>query len=246
MSEVVRPVGEVEVASIAEAAGDMEPPLRRCDKAAEDSEDGPTSDAPAVPTEEGEAFTRFPRMSPMASWASRRVRRMLVPNFGARFGSRGSFSTSTSQNVSHAQTQTLPGDDIEDTQCRRCRRLYRRRPTIRDEPYPLDQKAVGRSSLTSTTSADPCPVKASASTGWSARLAESFLAVVSEVLQYPWGGDALLLVGIVLLASLLVILYYVVAVVLPIMVLAVALAMANYALFESNRFAFVLRRLRLA
>lgn len=171
---------------------------------------------------------------------------MLVPNFGARFGSRGSFSTSTSQNVSHAQTQTLPDDDVEDTQCRRCRRLYRRRPTIRDEPYPLDQKAVGRSSLTSTTSADPCPVKASASTGWSARLAESFLAVVSEVLQYPWGGDALLLVGIVLLASLLVILYYVVAVVLPIMVLAVALAMANYALFESNRFAFVLRRLRLA
>lgn len=225
----------------------MEPPLRRCDKEEEYSEDGPTSDAAAMPTtDEGEALTRFLRMSPMASWASRRVKRMLAPNFGARFGSRGSASTSTPQNVSHAQTQTLPDDDVEDTQCRRCRRLYRRRPTIRDEPYPFDQKPVARSSLASTTSTDPCPVKAAASTSWSAHLAESFLTVVAEVLQYPWGADALLLVGIVLLASLLVILYYVVAVVLPIMLLAVALAMANYALFESNRFAHVLRRLRLA
>lgn len=130
MSEVVWPVGEVEVASIAQAGGDMEPPLRRCDKAAEDSEDVPTSDAPAVPADGGDASPRFPRMSPMASWASRRVKRM-VPNFGARFGSRGSLSTSTSLSVSHAQTQTLPDDDVEDAQCRRCRRLYRRRPTIR-------------------------------------------------------------------------------------------------------------------
>lgn len=239
------------VASIAEAAGgDMEPPpLRRSDKATEDSEDRPTSDAPAAsPVEGEEAPTRFPRMAPMTSWAARRVKRLLVPNLGARFGARGTSSTSaTSQTVSHVQTQTLPDEDLDETQCRRCRRVYRRRPTIRDEPFPLDQKPWARSSLvpTSSTTTDQCPVKPTASS-WSTRLVESLLAVVTEVLQYPWGADALLLVGIVLLASLLVILYYVVAVVLPIMVLAVALAMANYALFESSRFAYVVHRLRLA
>lgn len=237
---------ETVAAPIAEAAGDMEPPpLHRCDKAAEGV---PRSDAPAVPADEGEASTRFPRMAPMTSWAARRMKRMLVPNLGARFGSRGSSSTSaTSQSVSHVQTQTLPDEDLEETQCRRCRRLYRRRPTIRDDQqYPFDQKAMARHSLVSTTSAYPCPVKPAANAGWSARLVESLAAVVAEVLQYPWGADALLLVGIVLFASMLVILYYVVAVVLPIVVLAVALAMANHALFESSHFADVVRRLRLA
>lgn len=224
------------------------PPLRRSDKATDDSEDGPTSDAPAVPQVGAEeAPTRFPRMAPMTSWAARRVRRLLVPNLGARFGAKGTSSASTSQTVSHVQTQTLPDEDLEETQCRRCRRVYRRRPTIRDEPFPFDQKPWDRSSLvpTSSTTTDQCPGKPAASS-WSTRLVESLLAVVAEVLQYPWGADALLLVGIVLLASLLVILYYVVAVVLPIMVLAVALAMANYALFESSRFAYVVQRLRLA
>lgn len=74
---------------------------------------------------------------------------------------------------------------------------------------------------------------------------EPALVVASEILQYPWGADALLLVGIVLLASLLVIFYYVVAVVLPIMVLAVILAMVNSALFESSRFLRILQRLGL-
>ncbi|KAH8035312.1 hypothetical protein HPB51_004553 [Rhipicephalus microplus] len=80
---------------------------------------------------------------------------------------------------------------------------------------------------------------------WTSRALESALVVASEILQYPWGADALILVGIVLLASFLVVLYYAVAVVLPIMVLAVILAMINSALFENSRFLHVLRRLGL-
>lgn len=76
------------------------------------------------------------------------------------------------------------------------------------------------------------------------RITESFFLMVSELLQYPWGADALFMAGLVLLASFFVILYYMIAVVLPIMLLAVLLAIINSVLLESNYCERLLKRLR--
>uniref|UniRef100_G3MSL9 Uncharacterized protein n=1 Tax=Amblyomma maculatum TaxID=34609 RepID=G3MSL9_AMBMU len=140
-----------------------------------------------------------------------------------------------------SRTQTLPDDTIEDTQCRRCRRVYRRQRPRDSDLLPLDKTPWPPP----VSSIVECPLKPG-SGHFSGRIAEAATILVAELLQYPWGADALLLVSIVLLASLLVILYYVVAVVLPIVVLAVLLAMVNSALFESSRFSRILKRLRLA
>lgn len=182
------------------------------------------------------------------SWAAKRVRRLLaVQNaFGARFGATRAPSAPV---FSDAQTQTPPDDRTEEVHCRRCRGVYRRQRARDDKPTSLDAKpcsslAVTQTHKTDGATSDPgtYPEKPAP---WGSRVLEPALVVASEILQYPWGADALLLVGIVLLASLLVILYYVVSVVLPIMVLAVILAMVNSALFESSRFLRVLQRLGL-
>lgn len=194
---------------------------------------------------------------PGASWAAKRVRRLLVVQsaFGARFGAAKAPSAPA---FSDAQTQTLPDDSTEEVHCRRCRGVYRRQRVRADEISPRDAKprpctpsvAVAATHKPcgggAAGAADPgdCPEKP-ASAHWCTRVVEPALVLASEILQYPWGADALFLVGIVLLASLLVILYYVVAVVLPIMVLAVLLAMVNSALFEGSRFVHILQRLGL-
>ncbi|KAH7935913.1 uncharacterized protein LOC119404471 isoform X5 [Rhipicephalus sanguineus] len=218
-----------------------------CDEAAENcSVDGEATDSVSVASETTETETRPPRTVPSTSWAAKRVRRLLAVQsaFGARFGATKAPSAPT---FSDAQTQTLPDASTEEVHCRRCRGVYRRQRVRDDELSQLDAKprpslAVAVAHKTDSAGAGGYPEKPAS---WTSRALEPALVVASEILQYPWGADALILVGIVLLASLLVVLYYAVAVVLPIMVLAVILAMINSALFENSRFLHVLRRLGL-
>ncbi|XP_050042005.1 uncharacterized protein [Dermacentor andersoni] len=232
-------------------------PTPLCDEAADDYEDGELTDTASVASETGVTEARPSKTVPGASWAAKRVRRLLAVQsaFGARFGAAKAPSAPA---FSDAQTQTLPDDSTEEVHCRRCRGVYRRQRARADEISPRDAKpwpctpslAVAATHKPcgggGAGAADPgdCPEKL-ATAHWCTRLVEPALVVASEILQYPWGADALFLVGIVLLASLLVILYYVVAVVLPIMVLAVLLAMVNSALFEGSRFVQILQRLGL-
>lgn len=227
-----------------------------CDESADDYEDGELTDTASVTSETRETAARSSKTVPSASWAAKRVRRLLaVQNaFGARFGAAKAPSVPA---FADAQTQTLPDDSTEEVHCRRCRGVYRRQRARNDELSPLEDAkpwpptpslaaAATHKTGGGDAPADPgdCPEKPV--TGhWCNRVVEPTLVLASELLQYPWGADALFLVGIVLLASLLVILYYVVAVVLPIMVLAVLLAMVNSALFESSRFVHILQRLGL-
>ncbi|XP_077499828.1 uncharacterized protein LOC144110652 isoform X2 [Amblyomma americanum] len=225
-------------AETVEGPGDeTEPAPCADDKVIDDYEDGSSAADVTSPVEETEA--RSPKSVPMSSWAARRVRRILTPaGLGARFGAKGT----TAPAVADAQTQTLPDDSIEHTQCRRCRRLYRRQRPRDGDLLPLEKTPWPPPPPPSSLA--ECPLKPGGGHLWG-RLAEAATILVTELLQYPWGADALLLVSIVLLASLLVTLYYVVAVVLPIVVLAVLLAMLNSALFESSRFSHILQRLRL-
>lgn len=218
--------------------GATEPASCRGDKVVDDYERGnPAADA-ASPI--GETTAQSSKPVPMSSWAAKRVRRILVPaGLSARFGAKG--TTASGPTVADAQTQTLPDDSIEDTRCRRCRRAYRRQRPRDGDLLPPDKTPWPPPPSSGLVE---CPVKPG-SGRLSGRIVEAVTILVAELLQYPWGADALLLVSIVLLASLLVILYYVVAVVLPIVVLAVLLAMLNSALFESSRFSHILQRLRL-
>lgn len=75
-------------------------------------------------------------------------------------------------------------------------------------------------------------------------LVEVLAATVSEVLQYPWGADALFMCSLVLLAALCVIAYYVISIVIPIMALAVVLAIINWMAFESSIATRVFRIIR--
>ncbi|KAL3191772.1 hypothetical protein MRX96_059508 [Rhipicephalus microplus] len=210
------------------------------------SVDGEVTDSVSVTSETVETESRPPRTVPSASWAAKRVRRLLAVQsaFGARFGATRAPSAPT---FSDAQTQTLPDASTEEVHCRRCRGVYRRQRARDDDlsqpdPNPRPSVSAAATHKTDGTTAGAYPEKP---VSWTSRALESALVVASEILQYPWGADALILVGIVLLASFLVVLYYAVAVVLPIMVLAVILAMINSALFENSRFLHVLRRLGL-
>uniref|UniRef100_A0A1E1XE98 Putative conserved protein with signal anchor n=1 Tax=Amblyomma aureolatum TaxID=187763 RepID=A0A1E1XE98_9ACAR len=220
------------------SGGATKPASCRDDTVVDDYEDGNLATDATSPV--GETEARPSKPVPMSLWAAKRVRRILAPaGLGARFGAKG--TTASCPAVADAQTQTLPDDGIEDTQCRRCRRVYRRQRPRDGDLLPLD-KTPWPPPPPSTVM--ECPVKPGGG-HYSGRVAEAVAILVAELLQYPWGADALLLVSIVLLASLMVILYYVVAVVLPIVVLAVLLAMLNSALFESSRFSHILQRLRL-
>ncbi|XP_037287826.2 uncharacterized protein LOC119180793 isoform X1 [Rhipicephalus microplus] len=217
------------------------------DDAADDcSVDGEVTDSVSVTSETVETEARPPKTVTSASWAAKRVRRLLAVQsaFGARFGATRTPSAPT---FSDAQTQTLPDASTEEVHCRRCRGVYRRQRARDDDlsqpdPNPRPSVSAAATHKTDGTTAGAYPEKP---VSWTSRALESVLVVASEILQYPWGADALILVGIVLLASFLVVLYYAVAVVLPIMVLAVILAMINSALFENSRFLHVLRRLGL-
>uniref|UniRef100_L7LY42 Transmembrane protein n=1 Tax=Rhipicephalus pulchellus TaxID=72859 RepID=L7LY42_RHIPC len=218
-----------------------------CDEAADDcSVDGEATDSASVTSETAETETRPPKTVPGTSWAAKRVRRLLAVQsaFGARFGATRTPSAPT---FTDAQTQTLPDASTEEVHCRRCRGVYRRQRARDDDLSQPDAKprpsvSVAATHKTDGATAGEYPEKPAS---WTSRALEPALVVASEILQYPWGADALILVGIVLLASFLVVLYYAVAVVLPIMVLAVILAMINSALFESSRFLHVLQRLGL-
>ncbi|XP_075731199.1 uncharacterized protein LOC119180793 isoform X2 [Rhipicephalus microplus] len=190
------------------------------DDAADDcSVDGEVTDSVSVTSETVETEARPPKTVTSASWAAKRVRRLLAVQsaFGARFGATRTPSAPT---FSDAQDDDLSQPD----------------------PNPRPSVSAAATHKTDGTTAGAYPEKP---VSWTSRALESVLVVASEILQYPWGADALILVGIVLLASFLVVLYYAVAVVLPIMVLAVILAMINSALFENSRFLHVLRRLGL-
>ncbi|XP_064476531.1 uncharacterized protein LOC135390659 isoform X2 [Ornithodoros turicata] len=63
---------------------------------------------------------------------------------------------------------------------------------------------------------------------------EPIVATITEVLQYPWGTDALFMCALVLLAAVCVVAYYVIFVVIPIMALGVLLAIVNSAIFERS------------
>ncbi|KAL1438003.1 hypothetical protein MTO96_048458 [Rhipicephalus appendiculatus] len=215
-------------------------------KADDCSVDGDVTDSASVTSETAETEARPPKTVPGTSWAAKRVRRLLAVQsaFGARFGATRTPSAPT---FSDAQTQTLPDASTEEVHCRRCRGVYRRQRARDDDlsqPYakPRPSVSVAATHKTDGASADAYPEKPAP---WTSRALEPALVVASEILQYPWGADALILVGIVLLASFLVVLYYAIAVVLPIMVLAVILAMINSALFENSRFLHVLQRLGL-
>ncbi|KAM7287544.1 uncharacterized protein ISCGN_031235 [Ixodes scapularis] len=161
----------------------------------------------------------------MSSWAARRVRRLLTPS-----PSVASLSVAVG-----TETQTDHVDHVEHTECRRCRRRFKQRRLFRLRESPADSQVK---------SFEEEQMGAKAST--SSRLAYAFFSIIREVLQYPWGADALFMVALVLLASLLVILYYIVAVVLPILVLAVMLAILNSVLLESSYCGRLLRHLKLA
>ncbi|CAN8028411.1 unnamed protein product [Ixodes persulcatus] len=161
----------------------------------------------------------------MSSWAARRVRRFLTPS-----PSVASLSVAVG-----TETQTDHVDHIEHTECRRCRRRFKQRRLFRLRENSADSQVK---SFEEEQMGD----KASTSS----RLAYAFFLIIREVLQYPWGADALFMVALVLLASLLVILYYIVAVVLPILVLAVMLAILNSVLLESSYCGRLLRHLKLA
>lgn len=133
------------------------------------------------------------------------------------------------------ETQTDHVDHLEHTECRRCRRRFKQRRLFRLRENSADSQVK---SFEEEQMGD----KASTSS----RLAYAFFLIIREVLQYPWGADALFMVALVLLASLLVILYYIVAVVLPILVLAVMLAILNSVLLESSYCGRLLRHLKLA
>lgn len=161
----------------------------------------------------------------MSSWAARRVRRFLTPS-----PSVASLSVAVG-----TETQTDHVDHLEHTECRRCRRRFKQRRLFRLRENSADSQVK---SFEEEQMGD----KASTSS----RLAYAFFLIIREVLQYPWGADALFMVALVLLASLLVILYYIVAVVLPILVLAVMLAILNSVLLESSYCGRLLRHLKLA
>uniref|UniRef100_A0A147BSA5 Uncharacterized protein n=1 Tax=Ixodes ricinus TaxID=34613 RepID=A0A147BSA5_IXORI len=160
----------------------------------------------------------------MSSWAARRVRRLLT----------SSPSVASLSVAVGTETQTDHADHLEHTECRRCRRRFKQRRLFRLRESPADSQVKSFD--------EQMGDKASTSS----RLAVAFFSVIREVLQYPWGADALFMVALVLLASLLVILYYIVAVVLPILVLAVMLAILNSVLLESSYCGRLLRHLKLA
>lgn len=159
----------------------------------------------------------------MSSWAARRVRRLLTPS-----PSTASLSIGVGTD---SQTDLL--DELEHIECRRCRRRFKQRRQFPRTESPTDSRVTSFQGQPGVK--DPK----------SSRLTDASFATVNEVLQYPWGPDALFMVALVLLASLLVILYYIVAVVLPILVLAIVLAILKSVLLESSYYAPLLYRLKL-
>ncbi|CAN7939759.1 unnamed protein product [Ixodes hexagonus] len=159
----------------------------------------------------------------MSSWAAKRVKRLLTPS-----------SSIASLGVAvGTETQTDPADELEHTECRRCRRRFKQRRQFRLTGSPADSQVKSFE--------ESLDVKSPATN----RLVDAFFSTIKELLQYPWGADALFMVALVLLASLLVIVYYIVAVVLPILVLAVVLAILNSVLLEGSCCGRLLSHLKL-